>query len=55
MENTKRSRPRKTLRLRKESLKTLSNDQLIRVNAGAAGADPWDPPVDTAFPVCQNA
>ena len=50
----KRSRPLKTLRLRKESLKVLSANQLVKVEAGNV-ADPWDPPPDTAYPVCQNA
>ena len=52
----KPTKPRKTLRLRKESLKTLNNDQLIRVNAGAIATDPWDPPPQqTAYPICQVA
>jgi hypothetical protein len=55
MEKQKPARKLKTLRLRKEALKSLSGDQLIRVNAGAVAGDPWDPPPDTAYPVCQVA
>jgi hypothetical protein len=50
----KRTRPLKTLRLRKEALKTLSTDQLVQVEAGVL-ADPWDPPQNTVYPVCQVA
>jgi hypothetical protein len=50
----KRTRPLKTLRLRKEALKALSTTQLVQVEAGAL-ADPWDPPPDTAYPICQVA
>ncbi len=37
----KRTKPLKSLRLRKESLKTLTTEQLVKVNA-AGDADPWD-------------
>jgi hypothetical protein len=51
----KRTKPLKTLRLRKEALKTLSTDQLVQVEAGVLANDPWDPPPGTVYPVCQVA
>lgn len=49
----KPTRQLKTLRLRKEALKVLTDEQQLRVNAGS---DPWDPPPQqTACSICQNA
>jgi hypothetical protein len=45
----KKSPKLKTLRLRKEALKTLTTDHLIQVNGGS-----WDDQA-TQYPVCQNA
>jgi len=38
----KSPKPLKSLRVRKESLRTLTSDQLVRVQAGNV-PDPWDP------------
>ncbi len=48
----KKSNKVKTLRLRKEALKTLTTDHLVQVNGAS---DPWDTGGQTAYPVCQNA
>lgn len=45
----KTTKPLKTLRLRKEALKTLTTDHLVQVNGGS-----WDDQ-QTAYPICQNA
>jgi len=47
----KKSTKVKTLRLRKEALKTLTTDHLLQVNGAS---DPWDGG-QTAYPLCQNA
>jgi hypothetical protein len=49
MQRKKPTRQLKPLRLRKEALKVLTDEQQLHVNAGS-----WeDPP--TAYPICQNA
>ena len=51
MQKKKPIKQLKPLRLRKEALKILTDDQQLRVNAGS---DPWDSQ-PTAYPICQNA
>ncbi|HEX8111589.1 MAG TPA: hypothetical protein VF516_27855 [Kofleriaceae bacterium] len=47
----KPTRQLKILRLRKEALKVLNDEQQLRVHGGS---DPWDTG-QTAYPICQNA
>jgi hypothetical protein len=42
----KPAKPLKTLRLRKEALRSLTSNQLVRVHAGV-NLDPWDLPTNT--------
>ncbi|HEX8106519.1 MAG TPA: hypothetical protein VF516_02275 [Kofleriaceae bacterium] len=51
MQKKKPIKQLKPLRLRKEALKVLTNDQQLRVHAGS---DPWGDQ-QTAYPICQNA
>ena len=46
----KPTKPLKTLQLRKEALKTLTANQLVRVQGGSL--DPWDPSFGTNCTTC---